>query len=68
MNWNLGASHLKFAAWDGKDEKEGGKVGQTLQLPSSSFLHSVVHTLDSPTKVSGQKRWRILYNTSVIYH
>jgi hypothetical protein len=26
----------------------------------ASFLHPVVRSLGSPTKVSGQKRWRIL--------
>jgi hypothetical protein len=55
VNWNFGASHFPEVCWKGREER-GGK-GAILKLsPSSSFLHSVVRILGSPTKISGQKR------------
>jgi hypothetical protein len=60
VNWKLGASHLPEGCWKGGGE-EGNGSGQTQLPPPSSFLHSEVRMLGSVTKVSGQKRLRLLY-------
>jgi hypothetical protein len=48
--------------WKGwKRSVEEEKENKPKYLLPSSFLHSVVRMLGSPNKISGQKRWRLLY-------
>jgi hypothetical protein len=67
VNWNLWTSYLPEACWKGWQEREGrgrgwggGKLNCLLSLPSFIPLFSS-RMLGSAIKVSGQKRWKLLY-------